>query len=340
MRPALAWAALAALALSAPAQSAAYERTVSATTGAPLFWPLPAVPYHVNTDRVASSPSCAASPAGDPALDAIRASYLAWRQPCASFDLVYAGTTAEMRTGLDGAGENIVVFRRGWCSNDPQATSDPCYTDPDVDCGNIYGCFEDHGAQDKQAVAITAVLYDPGSGRIFDADIQVNGWDGAQVGGQLKLPATNGWYFTCATPPDNPKICTTYGEADCYYMDLQNTITHEAGHVLGLAHTSDPNTVMFITTAPGEKKKRTLSQDDIGGVCAIYPEPSGCASAGGGAGGLMMLVAALAIRRRASPRTPRPGPCRRSPRRSSRSARARPWSRPSPAPRRASPSQG
>lgn len=313
MRLALACALLAALALAAPAPATAYQRTVSETTGEPLFWPLPAMPYSVNVDRPSSSPgapSCAAGPAGDPALDAVRTSYLAWRQPCANLDLVYSGATGETRVGLEGFGENVVVFRRGWCTDNLQAMNDPCYDDPDVDCGSIYGCFEDHGPEDRQAVAMTAVLYEPTTGRIFDADIQVNGWDGGQSGAQLRLPATNGWYFTCATPPPNQKacstpgeldcyrICDTYGEADCYYMDLQNTVTHEVGHVLGLAHTSAPDTVMFITTAPGETKKRVLSDDDIAGVCAIYPEPSGCASARAGAGALGMLVAALALARR------------------------------------------
>ncbi len=300
MRRALPLAPLVALAVSAPVPATAYQRTVSETTGKPLFWPLPAVPYSVNVDRPASSPgapSCAADPAGDPALEAIRASFLAWRQSCANLDLVYAGTTGETRVGLDGLGENVVLFRRGWCSTQLPASA-PCMLDPDVDCGNIYGCFEDHGPADRQAVAMTAVLYEPSSGRIFDADVQVNGWDGTGVGAQLKLPAENGWYFTCATPPPNPKICASYGEPDCYYMDLQNTVTHEAGHVLGLAHTSTPDTVMFITTAAGETKKRVLSQDDIAGVCAIYPEPSGCASGGAGAGGLGILVAALLLWRR------------------------------------------
>jgi hypothetical protein len=292
LRRALAPLAIAALAASAPAS--AYVRTVSETTGAPLFWPLPVVPYHVNVDRPFSSPSCEAGPAGDPALDAVRAGYLAWRRPCADLDLVFAGAVDEIRTGLDGSGENLVVFRRGWCADHPQARVDPCYTDPDVDCGNIYGCFEDHGPQDRQAVAMTAVLYEPSSGRILDADIQMNGWDGEP--GPLQLPAaSNGWYFTCGAPAANP--CTTYGEADCSYMDLQNTITHEAGHVLGLAH-AGPNTTMFSTTVVGETAKRDLSQDDVAGVCAIYPEPSGCATAGGGAGALGILLAAAALRRR------------------------------------------
>ena len=64
--------------------------------------------------------------------------------------------------------------------------------------------------------------------------------------------------------------------------DVQNTVTHELGHVLGLDHPcgSDPacsgaeylkETTMYQNAPVGEVKKRDLTKDDIDGVCAIYP---------------------------------------------------------------------
>ena len=69
-------------------------------------------------------------------------------------------------------------------------------------------------------------------------------------------------------------------------MGLQNTVTHEAGHFLGLAHPceADPGTAtangvpvcsghpemasvtMFPSASPGEISKRTLAADDVVGV--------------------------------------------------------------------------
>ncbi len=71
--------------------------------------------------------------------------------------------------------------------------------------------------------------------------------------------------------------------------DLQNTLTHELGHALGLMHNaSDATSVMFPSAAPGETCKRTLGPDDVAALSLLYgtveavedPEtpPVGCSS--------------------------------------------------------------
>jgi hypothetical protein len=130
-------------------------------------------------------------------------------------------------------------------------------------------------------------------GAITDADVELNGVTFA---------------ITVESNPDDPRNAV-----------LQNTLTHELGHLLGLEHTclssgdpprvdGDGNNVppcgfttdpaireatMFNFQEPGETKKMTLSDDDIAGICRIYPkeqdpgtcvrviEPAGCCSASG-----------------------------------------------------------
>jgi hypothetical protein len=94
-------------------------------------------------------------------------------------------------------------------------------------------------------------------------------------------------------------------------MDLQNTATHELGHLIGLDHAPDPESTMAASADSGETKKRDLTADDIAGLCAVYPvgqepeEEGGCCSGSGGgasAGVLAALTAVLARRRRQSPK--------------------------------------
>jgi hypothetical protein len=94
-------------------------------------------------------------------------------------------------------------------------------------------------------VAFTAVTYNVNTGEIFDADIEMNGEDYA---------------------------FTTKPEAEPWKIDIQNTITHELGHVIGLDHTDEMPATMFEHAGPGETNKRTLEEDDTEGLCALYPE--------------------------------------------------------------------
>lgn len=66
--------------------------------------------------------------------------------------------------------------------------------------------------------------------------------------------------------------------------NLCNTLTHEAGHFLGLDHSHDAQATMFSTAPSGEVKKCSLYDDDRAGACMIYrtacsdqgcPEPAG-----------------------------------------------------------------
>ena len=56
--------------------------------------------------------------------------------------------------------------------------------------------------------------------------------------------------------------------------DLATIVAHEFGHTQGLAHSSLPIAVMWFTAGRGEQR-RTLRDDDIGGICALYPPRAG-----------------------------------------------------------------
>lgn len=155
--------------------------------------------------------------------------------------------------------------------------------------------------------ALTRVRFDGENGRIQDADVEIN----------------------TATYDFDILEESRAGEADAP-IDLKNSLTHEAGHLLGLAHTDVESATMYGMASPGEIKKRELHRDDIDGLCAIYPakeppatcqepgdfvpegarddedgsnpDPCGCATEEGGpVGGTYVFVffAAWFLRRRA-----------------------------------------
>jgi hypothetical protein len=90
-------------------------------------------------------------------------------------------------------------------------------------------------------IALTTVTYDTDTGGIYDADIEVN--------------TAN---FTFST--DGVGTAT----------DLQSVLTHESGHFLGLAHSTDAEATMF-AFYNGGTSLRTLSDDDVSAICDVYP---------------------------------------------------------------------
>lgn len=167
---------------------------------------------------------------------------------------------------------------------------------------NAVKWIESGWTQSAQAIAVTFATFDCSTGDIVDADILLNG---------------EGFAFTTAPGP---------GLAAA---DVQNTVTHEVGHLLGFDHDPDSESTMYANSSLGETKKRDLTADDIAGVCDVYPSGGppppapphggGCSSAGGAPLPGLLALAALAASRR------RRGAFRRGP---GRGGPAAPWLEP------------
>jgi hypothetical protein len=136
---------------------------------------------------------------------------------------------------------------------------------------------------DAAALAITSVFANKTTGQIRDADIEVNAR-----------------FFIWAD------LDTDTGAVG--KQDLQNALTHEMGHLIGLDHTCyitgpapvDQNgqpipscdsasaavraTTMFASAEPGDLEKRTLAPDDKQAICDMYPIANDPKSCGGDEG--------------------------------------------------------
>lgn len=111
----------------------------------------------------------------------------------------------------------------------------------------IYGQF---------VFALTVLTFNRQTGAIADADIL--------------LDDTGADFCIGPCKPGQHNVC--------------NTLTHEAGHFLGLDHSHDAQATMFSTAPSGEVKKCSLLDDDRTGACVVYrtacsdqgcPEPAG-----------------------------------------------------------------
>jgi len=95
----------------------------------------------------------------------------------------------------------------------------------------------------ESAVSKTTHFYNADTGEILDADIELNATD-----------------FTFEASGQGTQ------------WDAETIIAHEVGILIGLAPSSDASTIMAsaLKNSPGTVR-RTLSNDDISGVCDIYP---------------------------------------------------------------------
>ncbi|MBI5513255.1 MAG: matrixin family metalloprotease [Deltaproteobacteria bacterium] len=97
------------------------------------------------------------------------------------------------------------------------------------------------------AAAVTIVTFGSASARILDADTELNLRSDANPGG---------FTFSVTGSPTA--------------ADLPTIVLHELGHLQGLAHSSERSAVMWFSAGQGEQR-RTLTDDDARGLCAIYP---------------------------------------------------------------------
>jgi len=259
-----------------------------------LFWRARTVPFVLNEAGSASAGS-------NSSLEAARASFRTWTQPsCTDFRFEEQPVTSSVEVGFDqnhpSANTNLVVWREVACS-EVVPSDDPCLEEGG--CNNLYNCWEHSPA----TIGVTTTTFSNRTGEIFDADIEMNGA-----------------YFDFSTVdmPVCPRSGPTTQPPTCVATDIENTLVHEIGHVIGLDHVLNlPSATMYLSAQYGETDKRTLEEDDIEGVCSIYPAGAptvtcvqeevdakggcACSSAPDSAWWLGALWALVLVRRRRAP---------------------------------------
>jgi hypothetical protein len=107
---------------------------------------------------------------------------------------------------------------------------------------------------DSNAIALTLLWHDKHTGEILDVDMELNGGAGKFADCEQQQCGNNN-------------------------VDLQNTITHEAGHLLGLAHSTVPGSTMQASTSSSPEITKRLEADDKAGYCALDLPVGPCSGA-------------------------------------------------------------
>jgi len=226
-----------------------------------LRWPVTAPARSPLTFVQSSAGDFKLGPGLFDAVSRARGTWAAQSQLCGSLDLLEGPQSASRATGYDrtGRNENLILVRTADCFRAVGA-GDPCRkTDT---CGNKYDCW-DHGAA---ILAVTLQTYDT-TGALLDTDIEING------------------ALSYLTLVDAPPCAPGQVSQSCVGNDVQNAVTHELGHALGLDHAPDPASTMYATGPLGEISKRFLDPASKQFICEVYPAGLGSRECDGGTGG-------------------------------------------------------
>jgi hypothetical protein len=244
-RRALAFAAVSSIGLFAAKNGRAFCRTTTCDTcvppagggscvmdGAPLYWPVTCITYDVQQDASKFANFETANAIAD-------AAFLSWKNAVCP----------------DGGGPSFELANLGGV-----ACTKHEYNDQQQTYGgnaNIIVFRDDSwtATNDPHTLALTTVTYNKNTGEIYDSDIEVNS--------HIQVGSGGGGISTDTPVPANA-------------FDLQSILTHEAGHFLGLAHSNvgcSPSgcPTMDAVYKTGSDDFRTLDQDDVAGICAVYP---------------------------------------------------------------------
>ena len=232
--------------LAATCASAQYVRTEVEDAGHQLCvtWTRRNFTYHVDSAGSARTP-------GGAEFTAIESAFATWQavsNDCSDFTFTRGADVVAPRTGKRTTSENDIIWRERSCDG-IVPEGDPCWRDENKNCSSVYSCWP-HAFG---VLALTTVTHSTRTGAIYDADIELGG--------------VNHLFTTVSSPR-----CAPGKEAvTCVATDVQNTMTHEIGHVLGFAHVEDPESTMYAYAEDGELTKRVVDRGTIEGFCTTYP---------------------------------------------------------------------
>lgn len=185
---------------------------------------------------------------------------LFWRSACVGYSVQRsASRQVDLATASEVAASAFSQWTAASCASDAAGSSRTSIDVRDlgpVDCAEV-AYSQTSGNQNVivfrddawphhdggSMLGLTTLSFNPDTGEIFDADMEINTADNDISVGD---PISAGSY------------------------DLASILTHESGHFLGLSHSEDLGATMFASYDPARGLMRRLTSDDVAGICSIY----------------------------------------------------------------------
>jgi len=193
----------------------------------------------------------------DPETGCFTGTPIVWPQLCVSYSMQYqASKKVDIATASEIARKAFLAWQNVECPQGgppsiavddrfgPVACNVHEYNQVDGNA-NIILFHDDEWpyANSTDILALTTVTFSKKTGDVYDVDMEINA--------KIQLSTTD------VVDPEG--------------FDLQSILTHEAGHFLGLGHSQDPLATMYSQLPAGADGLRDLSDDDIAGICTVYP---------------------------------------------------------------------
>lgn len=184
---------------------------------------------------------------------------LFWRNACVGYSI---HRDASRKVTYDQAANALSIAFTRWtaatCETDGTGRSRTSIDVRDlgpVDCGkveyvsgvanqNVIVFRDDTWSYGPNVLGLTTVVYNPQTGEIYNADMEINTLD------------------------MDPLAIEDPVAPDAY--DFLSVVTHEAGHFLGLAHSDVEGSTMYARYNPGQTNMRNLAPDDVNAICTVY----------------------------------------------------------------------
>lgn len=184
---------------------------------------------------------------------------LFWRNACVGYSMQASGSR---KISYEDASNAVSKAFTRWtgatCPSDGQGRSRVSIDVRDLgpaDCArvefksgvanqNVIIFRDDTWKYGPQVLGLTTVNYNPKTGEIYNADMELNTYDMSPLA--IRDPV----------------------DQDAY--DFASVVTHETGHFLGMGHSQIAGATMYAQYTEGQTDMRYLSPDDVTGICTVY----------------------------------------------------------------------